>query len=399
MSFEQQQQRKKFILITLLVLVVVAIIYLCWDFKSQTNKKKKKDTRKRSLSYEETRFIIVRNYNVEGGFFWVMYNVLCAARVAEQLGFRLIIYLDKGFYLETNPKYIEQFRSRVDTIEARNNWFAYYFKKLEQDDYLATLYVLSHEKEFRSLKWFAQFEGKEPIPHRFYQWDREAFETSLRNGINLSTFHFLTEKYLVPLSYIKQICDEYCHKFQFDKYYMISCHIRLSDKVANKDSTEDNNAHLPYTYVSSKLAQFCEEIEEKELRKVKVFICTDEQPLIEYLDIHLHYPKCYTSSLRSTSNTGGLQQGFEDCTDSLPLSVQPPHCKRYKELAGESIHRGYSHLSSFQKGQDVLVDVLLLARCRLFLSSRGNVSSFPPRFNPNLEVIDLVALYQQEQKT
>jgi hypothetical protein len=52
-------------------------------------------------------------------------------------------------------------------------------------------------------------------------------------------------------------------------------------------------------------------------------------------------------------------------------------------------------LSSYQKGEDVLLDVLLISRSRLFLATRGNVSSFPQRLNPHLEVVDLVDLYKR----
>ena len=59
---------------------------------------------------------------------------------------------------------------------------------------------------------------------------------------------------------------------------------------------------------------------------------------------------------------------------------------------------GFKDHSKYKKGEDVLVDAMLLSHADVFYRSRGNVSNFIHymRRDPNMEVVDLVQVYERE---
>ena len=55
------------------------------------------------------RYLVVRNYNTEGGFFWCIHNILRASHYAHLLNMQLVVWFDEGFYLETNHDNIRKY--------------------------------------------------------------------------------------------------------------------------------------------------------------------------------------------------------------------------------------------------------------------------------------------------
>ena len=120
---------------------------------------------------------------------------------------------------------------------------------------------------------------------------------------------------------------------------------------------------------------------------------SDEQPFVDFLRNETGLRVVSTDALRADYSTSGVELRSETCGTA---SEHPQDCAVYRGLRDVSVHKGMPEASPYQKGLDVVVDVLLLSRCELFFKSRGSVSAFPARLNPELEVVDLVDAYRQK---
>ena len=62
-----------------------------------------------------------------------------------------------------------------------------------------------------------------------------------------------------------------------------------------------------------------------------------------------------------------------------------------KNIQNQSIHRGNNKIDPYKKGEDVVIEIWLLANCNVFFRTHGgNFGSQPKRINKNLKVIDLI---------
>lgn len=106
--------------------------------------------------------------------------------------------------------------------------------------------------------------------------------------------------------------------------------------------------------------QYIAELEEIGHTDIKVFIATDEQSLLDYMT--LHYPSkviYYEGSERS--------------------------------INGVCVHLSGHGGSPYKKGEDALIDCLLLSKTDIILKTSSNLSLCATYFNPDIPVVHITA--------
>ena len=131
-------------------------------------------------------------------------------------------------------------------------------------------------------------------------------------------------------------------------HFTIGLHYRGTDKV--EDGLEANR--VGYSMIDETLnAISAQDI------PFRLFVATDEDPLIHHLDGRETFELVYTNSLRSSSN--------------------------------EPVHLSANRRSKYQLGFDALLDALLLSQCDFLLRTESNLSKSCRFFNPTQENINL----------
>ena len=336
---------------------------------------------------EKKQAVICRNFNTDGGFWWMIYNVLHAAHFAEKTNMDLIVLFDSGLYVETESKYQHEMEKYTKT----NNWFDYFFESLgTTDDQIEARDV----GEVLSTKAYVKDNKK---TETWYNWERDAFDTRDMPINYLKQW----QRVIKIKSHIQDKIDNFITQNEFAKHTVIGIHFRGTDKYGNAASSEDDPVHYEYA--------FCEQIikewqkQNEHLSPFKIMAASDEQPFIEYMcsvfDEDNKKMVAYTDSIRSNTSTSGLHLASHKCPDSYSGKeyMELEDCKIYRELKLKSVHRGDHVGSRYPLGENVLMDVMLLShpQVKVFFRSAGNVSNFPKYLNPNIQEVHMAAMYKQ----
>jgi hypothetical protein len=347
-----------------------------------------------SFQIEKDVLIYVGNQTHGCGFFWVMYNILHVVHYAQKYNMDVHIELDEGLYW--------------DECKNKKDWFSNYFKpiQLQKENFDLKKSICPIEK--LSDRPTDKISTENP---KVYKWDTLSFKSRDFKSIQ---YNLLWKSYfqLQPLVQTRLTNFENQKQWQ-DSEYKIGVHYRGTDKYGNKTQHEDFPEHPELECFQRWI---CTEVL-KNLKKVDticVLLCSDEQPFIDHLKSFLlsfdwqkensNRKKVYvleTQSIRANISTNGLHlTSIRDCGADWngPEYLSNPACIKYKSLASESIHRGMKHVSNYTKGEDVLIDVLLLAQCNIFYRSHGNVSNFPGYLSPKLQIVDVIELYKKEKR-
>lgn len=139
---------------------------------------------------------------------------------------------------------------------------------------------------------------------------------------------------------------------KFSNYFVVGMHFRGTDKYLEYPRTA-------YEKAFESLQQLIDSLSKSQLRRLRVYLATDEQQFLEYLQSKLGKRLIYNNFVRSTDK-------------STPL------------------HYDNNFFSSnYQKGREALVDSILLSRCHVLLKPVGSCFSWGSSlFNPELSVVD-----------
>ena len=316
--------------------------------------------------------LILTNYNNDGGFFWQLYNVLNHLCVCRQQGFAPVVLFHTGLYLEQRPEF-----TQTMVVRDQHNWFNHFFhpvNETQQDDTFWIKYMKAntvptyrHNKDISPVMLF-----------------NKATLNSIPRSVGLYTSMWHQNIQVLP--HIQLKVDRFKAEQWKGAREIIGLHFRGTDKLPSAESNEDDPLHVEY--------DFCYSLLKKHLAKdVVFFIATDEQPFVDFLK-EKNLPMTSTNSLRSSVNTSGL---FTNVSTSMCTKgkAQNAVCQQFNDLIDQSIHRGFPDASKYTKGEDVLIDVLLLSNCTTFYRSRGNVSNFIGYINPACTVVDMVSMYKK----
>jgi hypothetical protein len=345
--------------------------------------------------------IVVTDYNTSAGFGWLLWNVLNSFHLCHLAGrnARPVVFFTKGYYHETREKLLP---SHVPDYD-RCNWFNNYFESMEP---LGWRPFLSKHFSDRILAPPAQLRNGTGI----FQFTRGSL-----NALDGHTCDYagLWKKYLRPLPHIQTKFDALRNKLWGTAKFVYAIHYRGTDKFVHSGtkslftgavidvSMEDDPSHMPYDWV---FRQVREEIKANITNGVhskkdyRVLVSSDEQPFVDGAvnalggsDTVVFKP----DSIRAHTSTSGLDIDTRLC--GVGRGIGTRECAILNTLVDLSVHRGQKHKSSYLKGEDALVETMLLSEADVFFRSRGNFSNLPllMQRNGSQTVHDMAALWRQ----
>jgi hypothetical protein len=358
------KKNKMLIVVVFLFILILTVILLCfcWCKKSKP-------------------VIILQNYNEQGGFFWQMFNVLNMLHLSKQYNLKPVVLFDTGLYFEKRPEFIRN----IPTYDAKN-WFNHFFKATNASD-KSDMYWLKYIKENK----VPIFNNKSNA--KVMMFNRETLKKMRFQKDRNEVFSKLWKTHIKVQPCILQKVDAFKRQHSFDQKHVIGIHFRGTDKLPSKAGNEDNPIHYEYSFCSKLIQTY---IEKHNLTKetALIFIATDEEPFVKFMQNTSDFydiKVCFTNSTRSEISTSGLNIDTSNCKQGINDSDE---CAKYNKLILTSIHRGHPEVNKYKKGEDVLIDVLLLTASHVFFRSRGNVSNFVEYINPQLTVIDMVRQHE-----
>lgn len=160
--------------------------------------------------------------------------------------------------------------------------------------------------------------------------------------------HRIIQKYIRIMEPIERKVDDFVAK-EFNHSFVIGVHYRGTDKgsEAPKVSYEEMKA-----YVDEALSK-CD-------AEAKIFVASDEEAFVSYMQKCFPDRLIYFSAIRSS--------------DELP------------------IHRNMN-LDGYQKGEEALIDCLLLSHCQILIRTSSNLSLCAGYFNPSLPIVEVNSRY------
>ncbi len=336
--------------------------------------------------YKPSDFIIIRNFNVYGGFYWNLNNILVGLIACEIYKKIPVICMDAGFYLNNTDL-------ESTFIKYCDNWFSYYFEDPVKIPGCFYKYLISTKKKVPCSPGTIKMRRPEFV----YAYNRKTF--SIFNKVK--RHKEMLKKYIklhpnIEL-YIDNIKKTVFNQTEENLKY-IGVHYRGTDKIAEDTAPEEYPIHYEYNKIYEILNKKKEELEEQG-STVYIVITTDENPFLKYMiekmgDRILYYKEGF----RSEVNTSGMNDDFEKILPrdkKIDISnLNNEEKKKYElrdTLINSSLHIGFKDKSNYRKGLDCLVDAKLLDRCNIYYKSKGNFSLFCKYFNKNddLEVFDL----------
>ena len=337
--------------------------------------------------YKPADFLIIRNYNVYGGFYWNLNNIIVGLMACDAYGKIPVICMDTGFYMNNTDL-------EGTMIRYCPNWYSYYFEDPVKIPASLYGYLVSTKKKIPCTPLTIKSQQN---PNFIYAFNRNTFNRFSR----LNKYKETCQKYIKIHPNIEKYIDHiksqvFTQEGENLKY--IGVHYRGTDKIAEKNSNEEYPIHYEYNQIYEILNKKKSKLEGKG-NDVYIVVTTDEQPFIDYLvermgDRVLYYKE----GLRSNANTSGLTENFEKIesrskkidTSNLDEKEQKTYNLR-DNLVNSSLHIGHKTESNYKKGLECLIDAKLLDRCDIYYKSKGNFSLFCYYFNTNenLQVYDL----------
>ncbi len=195
--------------------------------------------------------------------------------------------------------------------------------------------------------------SKTPIKEikRFKAWQKSLIFIEGLFTISKMRAHELIKRYIRIKKPIQKIIDTFYAEHMKD-YYMIGIHYRGTDKI-------EEAPRVTYEQVLNVLQK---EIDNQAIKPYKIFIATDEQAFLGFMQDIYGSLICSIDALRST--------------DDNPVHMNET-------------------LNSYKKGQDALIDCILLSKCNLLIRTASYLSETSQMFNPHMLVIHLNRRYNE----
>jgi len=205
-----------------------------------------------------------------------------------------------------------------------------------------------YDKEYGKNWWEYYFEPidigeKTDIVKKFPYYKRVAFSLNSEFAMSRKRGNELIRKYVFLRSHIKNRINNF-YEINFRENYVIGVHYRGTDKCLDADI-------VLYKDVYERLQNVI-----KGRHNYKIFIATDDPYFLTYMNAH--FPG-FIIAIDAIRSDGGAGVHF--------------------------IEKGHN----YKKGEDAIVDCVLLSKCDLLLKTSSNLSNCSIKFNPNIPVINL----------
>lgn len=161
--------------------------------------------------------------------------------------------------------------------------------------------------------------------------------------------HQLLSKYVRLKPHMESKINNFA-QMHFSECYVIGVHYRGTDKVVEspRASYQIMEQHILNVINTMKPIRY------------KIFVATDEQAFIDYLKVAFPVQVCfYEDAIRSSTK-------------------EPIHMQK---------------ISGYKKGEDAIIDCLLLSRCQILIKTSSNLSLFSTYFNPEMPVVHATERY------
>jgi len=190
--------------------------------------------------------------------------------------------------------------------------------------------------------------------HTFSESQKAQFSNDTKYVMNRTRAHHLIKKYIHIKPHITNRVRAF-YRGNFKDSTVIGIHYRGTDKMHEAPT-------VSYECVQKALKKVAKKYREK---AIKVFVATDEEPFLRYMQKKSPYPVIFYDAIRS--------QG-----------VLPVHLI----CSGDA----------YKKGEDALTDCLLLSKCDFLIKMASNLSDTALLFNSHLKWMALNTSYEQARQ-
>ena len=174
--------------------------------------------------------------------------------------------------------------------------------------------------------------------------DYDGFAYFTERQLSRESVFLIIQKYIKIKNHIQKKVDDFILE-NFTDNYVITLHYRGTDKIVEANS-------IPYEEVAQKINNY---IKENELKNYKIFLASDEQKFIDFMQ------NLFSDSL--------ITYEAHRSHDGIPLHMQST--------------------DKFQIGEEALIDCLLLSKGNVLIRTSSNLSLWSTYFNPFIPVIVL----------
>jgi hypothetical protein len=208
--------------------------------------------------------------------------------------------------------------------EVGPNWWNYFFEPLEAGLATGSSYKTLNDKELS----------------KYGHW-------GLDNLTRKRSFE-LIQKYFYLLPHIQEKVSALNEEL-FEGKYIIGVHYRGTDKVKSR--------RISYQEVAANINKVIAQNKNLHQGDYKIFIATDEDAFLDYMEANYTCPLVYLNVIRSSNGT--------------------------------PVHLNGSYSSNYQKGEDALIDSILLSQCDTLIRTDSNLSYWSTMLNPEMPVLFL----------
>ena len=351
--------------------------------------------------------VVVTDYNESAGFGWLLYNALNCFHLCTRLGrhARPVVFFSKGYYNEQRPAYVHLHAAAVDHVWDSMNWFNNFFEPVEPADWRPFL-----ASNFSQHVQAASASAGRNMRPGVAQFNRASLDSI---GHQFRDYTALWRQFLRPRPHIQRQFEALRSQLFPADATVYAVHYRGSDKFGHSAvldrrtgrvasfAREDDPEHVPYDWVFEKIrAAVTEGVRTGRhgLGNWILYCASDEAPFIAAARAALGtaFVAAKPGTIRSAVSTSGLEMDTSRCGVGKRGT---PACDKLQELVEASVHRGHLDESSYKKGEDVLLETMLLSTACVFYRSRGNFSSLPVymRLNDAQTVVDMVTLWKRDR--
>jgi hypothetical protein len=317
-----------------------------------------------------------------GGLWWCNYQALLGIHIAIENKLIPIIEYNGGLY-GSNSIY--------DPPNLPNSWWNYFFEDpypIHPDEKKR---VLEHSRSnLRAIQLHRRFNTVLPInPAQCYHYYSRLFYQAIRVFKRVDKRDLL-RKYIRPLPYINNYCQEFWQRNNPSNKPVIGIHYRGTDKYATSTASEGYPIHYSYTTVATIVR---DKLRELNIDEYVLYCASDEEPFIEFMKSQFDSVVCNAHSIRSSVSTSGIKYNFDSIR--FGQTTDQNHRSNYDYVKSLSLHFGCKDKSNFTKGFYAVTDCVLFKPCNVIFISQGNFSEFASFYTePEAKVFKLNDLYQ-----
>ena len=301
-------------------------------------------------------------------------------------------------------------------IQKNLNWFYNYFQSYL--DVPPSIYqaVLECEPKVRLNQKSINFYRKNKtfcLDTQVLDFRREGFNMVRENCYVEKGHRRLVPKYLKPLPHINFLVEKIRKELMppsHDNLKLIGIHYRGTDKIEEELNKEQKPKHFTYQEIYDIVIDKAKELMKLDSKNdIYILGCSDEKPFLDFFKKRIRNKFIfYEDATRSQVSTSNLQDDFTKIPNRDKLvkfenlnEEQKILYQKREKLIDNSIHMGTKSVSNYKKGEDCLIDVLLLNQVDVLFQSKGNFSLYCEYFNQkeNLEVIPIEQTILDKKKS